>query len=133
VGGTLEHVRFGVTGEDSHMQISRELPSLAESTLGPLVDDFLAEHGLLHEAVDHWLVHPGGRGVVEGVQRGLRLSDDQVAPSIEVLSEYGNVGTPASFFVLGETLARGAPRVGEHGLMVTIGPGVTIGLMLLAW
>ena len=83
--------------------------------------------------MDHWLVHPGGRGVVEGVQRGLGLSDDEVAASMEVLSEYGNVGTPASFFVLCETLARGTPGAGEHGLMVTIGPGVTIGLMLLAW
>lgn len=132
IRGTLEHVQFGVTGADSYVQIARELPALAESALGPLVDDFLGKHGLAAEAVDHWLVHPGGRAVVEGVQRGLQLSDDQVAVSRRVLSEFGNVGTPASFFVLAETLAR-LPAGGEHGLMVTIGPGVTIGLMLLAW
>ncbi|HEU0024584.1 MAG TPA: 3-oxoacyl-[acyl-carrier-protein] synthase III C-terminal domain-containing protein [Thermoleophilaceae bacterium] len=133
VRGTLDHVRFGVTGADSHMQIDRELPVLAESALRPLVDAFLGRHELTSGGIDHWLVHPGGRGVVEGIQRGLGLSDEQVAVSTHVLSEFGNVGTPASFFVLGETLSRHRPGDGDHGLMVTIGPGVTIGLMLLAW
>ena len=30
-------------------------------------------------------------------------------------------------------IARRAPQPGERGLMVTIGPGVTVGLMLLSW
>jgi predicted naringenin-chalcone synthase len=56
-----------------------------------------------------------------------------VSVSRHVLAEYGNVGTPASFFVLAETLAERRPGLGDRGLMVTIGPGVTLGLMLLAW
>ena len=76
---------------------------------------------------------PAGRGIIEAVQRGLGLADEQVAPSFRVLSEFGNVGTPASFFVLAETLEERRPARGELGLMITIGPGVTVGLMLLAW
>ena len=133
VPDTLDHVRFGVTGGDSHMRIARELPGVAEDGLAPLVDGLLAEHGLSRADVDHWLVHPGGRGIVEGVQRGLGLSDDQVAPSVAVLERYGNVGTPASFFVLAETIAVRRPAAGELGLMVTIGPGVTVGLAVLKW
>jgi predicted naringenin-chalcone synthase len=133
VPDTLDHVRFGVTGADSHMRIARELPAVAEEGLAPLVDAMLAEQGLDRAAIDHWLVHPGGRGIVEGVQHGLGLSDEQVAPSVAVLERYGNVGTPASFFVLAETVAARHPAAGELGLMMTIGPGVTVGLMVLAW
>jgi predicted naringenin-chalcone synthase len=133
VPGTLDHVRFAVSGADSHMEIARELPALAETGLRPLVAEFLRGQGLDLDAVDHWLVHPGGRGIVDAVQRGLGLSDDQVEPSLHVLSEYGNVGTPSAFFVLQATTERRRPTTGDHGLMVTIGPGVTIGLMLLAW
>jgi predicted naringenin-chalcone synthase len=43
------------------------------------------------------------------------------------------VGTPSAFFVLRETTSLRRPTTGDLGLMVTIGPGVTIGLMLLAW
>ena len=133
VAGTLGHVRFGVTGEDSHMRISRELPAVAEEGARPLVEAFLHEHGLAPADVDHWLVHPGGPGIIEAVQRGLGLADEQVAPSFRVLSEFGNVGTPASLFVLAETVEERRPAPGDTGLMITIGPGVTVGLMLLAW
>jgi predicted naringenin-chalcone synthase len=133
VAGTLGHVRFGVTGDDSHMRIARELPAVTEEGAPPLVERFLREHGLAQADVDHWLVHPGGPGIIEAVQRGLGLADEQVAPSFRVLSEFGNVGTPASFFVLAETIEERRPAPGDIGLMITIGPGVTVGLMLLAW
>jgi predicted naringenin-chalcone synthase len=35
--------------------------------------------------------------------------------------------------VLENTIARHQPEQGERALMVTIGPGVTVGLMLLEW
>jgi predicted naringenin-chalcone synthase len=133
VAGTLGHVRFGVTREDSHMRIARELPAVAKEGARPLVEAFLHERGLAPADVDHWLVHPGGPGIIEAVQRALGLAGEQVAPSFRVLSEYGNVGTPASFFVLAETVEERRPAPGETGLMITIGPGVTVGLMLLAW
>ena len=133
VPDTLGHVHFSVTEADSHMQISRELPAIAAGELRGLVSAFLRPHGLPAEAIDHWLVHPGGRGIIEGVQAGLGLSDSQVAVSTEVLARFGNVGTPASLFVLERTLAERRPAPGELGLMVTIGPGVTVGLMLLGF
>jgi predicted naringenin-chalcone synthase len=133
VPGTLDHVRFRVTGDDSHLDISRELPALAEGAAAELVESFLRGQGLTMADIDHWLVHPGGRGIVEALQRALRLSDEQIAPSLGVLSDFGNVGTPSGLFVLARTLDERRPAAGDHALMLTIGPGVTVGLMLLAW
>ncbi|HEY6780902.1 MAG TPA: 3-oxoacyl-[acyl-carrier-protein] synthase III C-terminal domain-containing protein, partial [Thermoleophilaceae bacterium] len=133
VPGTLDHVRFAVDAEDSHMAIARELPELAALRLPRLVSDFLEAQGIEAAGVDHWLIHPGGRGIVEGVQRGLGLDAEQVAASTRVLAERGNVGTPSAFYVLAATEAERRPAPGERGLMITIGPGVTIGLMLLQW
>ena len=50
-----------------------------------------------------------------------------------MLAAHGNVGTPSIFYVLDETIRRRSPSPGSRGLMVTIGPGVTVGLMLLVW
>jgi predicted naringenin-chalcone synthase len=56
-----------------------------------------------------------------------------VATSWSVLAKHGNAGTPSIFYVLKDTIERCEPQPGERGLMVTIGPGVTLGMMLLEW
>jgi predicted naringenin-chalcone synthase len=121
VPGTLDQVRFAVSAHDSYMQLPL------------LVDELLEPRGLDRSSIDHWLMHPGGRGILEGAQRGLSLSDEQVAPSRAVLAEFGNTGSASSFFVLRATERMRDPRPGELGLMVSVGPGVTVGLMLLSW
>jgi 3,5-dihydroxyphenylacetyl-CoA synthase len=131
VSGTLGSVRFRLAADDSYMQIGRELPVLAGDRAGALVDEFLGASGLTRESIEHWLIHPGGRGIIESVQRSLRLTSEQVGVSHGVLAEFGNMGTPSSLFVLERTIDERRPRVGELGLMLTIGPGVTVGLMLL--
>jgi predicted naringenin-chalcone synthase len=131
IAGTLDAVSLAFSPEDSHLHLARELPDLAAAGLAELVADFLARSGLAREAIDHWIVHPGGRRIVECVQDVLALSRDDVAVSWEVLAAHGNVGTPSIFYVLDELARSRSPRAGEHGLMVTIGPGVSVGLMLL--
>jgi predicted naringenin-chalcone synthase len=133
IENTLGTVHFRLAADDSFMQIGRELPKLARGHLLDLAQEFLAEAGTDMDAIDHWVVHPGGRGIIDGVQRGLRLSDADVAISRDVLARFGNMGTPSSFYVLRETIARRAPQAGDRGMVVTIGPGVTVGLMLLSW
>ncbi len=133
IENTLGTVHFRLAAGDSFMQIGRELPKLARRALHDLVREFLADAGAETDAIDHWIVHPGGRGIIDGVQRGLDLSDEDVAISRDVLARFGNMGTPSSFYVLRETIARRAPQPGDRGMVVTIGPGVTVGLMLLSW
>jgi 3,5-dihydroxyphenylacetyl-CoA synthase len=133
IAGTLDAVRMQLAPDDNYLHLIRELPDVAAEGLGELVDDFLGSNGIDRGTIDHWLVHPGGRRIIESVQEALGLSREQVSDSYEVLAEHGNVGTPAIFYVMKRMLERREPRRGEHGLMVTVGPGVTVGLMLLQW
>jgi alkylresorcinol/alkylpyrone synthase len=133
IGGTLGAVSLTYSAEDSYLHLARELPDLAGAGLRRLVEDFLREHELEHAEIEHWIVHPGGRRIVENLQSALELSDEQTELSWEVLANHGNVGTPAIFYVLHDTIAQRDPQPGERGLAVTIGPGVTVGLMLLQW
>jgi alkylresorcinol/alkylpyrone synthase len=106
---------------------------LAGAGLPGVVGGFLRRHELEHTDIDHWIVHPGGRRIIENVQSALELSREDVATSWDTLAEHGNIGTPSIMYVLENTIARHQPEQGERALMVTIGPGVTVGLMLLEW
>jgi len=130
---SLDAVRFRVSADDSFMHMGRELPTIAREGSPKLVDDFLAERGLTRDRIKHWMIHPGGRGIIEGVEQGLGLSREQVQVSYDVLANHGNMGTPSSFYVLKGVSERNDPKPGELGLMLTVGPGVTVGLMLLRW
>jgi predicted naringenin-chalcone synthase len=131
IPASLEAVAMVSDAQDSYLGLIRELPDIAGANLRALVDSFLARHSLTSHMIDHWVVHPGGRRIIECAQAALGLERDAVAISYEVLADRGNVGTPSIFYVLERTIRRRFPRPGQHGLLVTVGPGVTVGLMLV--
>ncbi len=133
IGGTLGAVALSFAPNDSYLHLARELPDLAGAGLPGVVARFLGANELAHADIDHWIVHPGGRRIIENIQRALELSDGQTELAWDTLASHGNVGTPSIFYVLHDTIARRDPQPGERGLAVTIGPGVTVGLMLLQW
>ncbi|MGH2832935.1 MAG: 3-oxoacyl-[acyl-carrier-protein] synthase III C-terminal domain-containing protein [Solirubrobacteraceae bacterium] len=133
IAGTLEAVTLDFSAHDSHLRLIKELPDVAGKHLHGLVSDFLATNDLSAGEIDHWLIHPGGRRIIESVQDALGLADEHVRISFEVLANHGNVGTPSIFYVMHRTIEQRDLSPGEHGLMVTIGPGVSVGLMLLRW
>lgn len=130
---SLDAVAMRLAPGDSYLHLIRELPDVAGAHVGGLVDDFLKANGLSRPMIHHWLIHPGGRRIIECAQQALELSDEDVEVSFDVLANHGNVGTPSIFYVMDKAVQQRDPRAGERGLMVTIGPGVTVGLMLLRW
>jgi predicted naringenin-chalcone synthase len=133
IADSLDAVSMKLAPHDSYLHLVKELPDVAGAHVGGLVDDFLKDNGLRRQMIHHWLLHPGGRRIIECAQRALSLPDEEVQVSFDVLANHGNVGTPSIFYVMHETIERRNPGAGERGLMVTIGPGVTVGLMLLRW
>jgi alkylresorcinol/alkylpyrone synthase len=133
IGGTLDAVSLRFSEQDTYLHLARELPDLAGAGLAEVVERFLRRNHLGRAQIDHWILHPGGRRIIENMQAALELSDEDAALSWDVLAAHGNVGTPSIFYVLQDTIEQRAPEPGEHGLMVTIGPGVSVGMMLLGW
>jgi alkylresorcinol/alkylpyrone synthase len=133
IAGTLGAVELECSDGDSHLHLARELPDLAGAGLGEVVDRFLQRNRLQREQIDHWIVHPGGRRIVENVESALGLDQARTELSWRVLAEHGNVGTPSIMYVLRDTIEQRDPDPGQRGLAVTVGPGVTVGLMLLGW
>jgi alkylresorcinol/alkylpyrone synthase len=133
IGGSLGAVSLHADGEGSYLHLARELPDLAGAGLPAVVEGFLRRNELEHADIDHWIVHPGGRRIIENVQSALELSREEVATSWDALADHGNIGTPSILYVLKDTIERYGPEPGQRGLLVTIGPGVTVGLMLVGW
>ena len=104
-------------------------PRLMEGALGPL----LARNSLSQSDIRFWIVHPGGRRVIDTVQRHLGLSDIDLQFSNAVLRNYGNMSSATVMFVLDEVLRNGKPAPGDWGVMTALGPGMAAEAALLRW
>lgn len=75
-----------------------------------------------------WAVHPGGRTVLDAVEKGLSLPEDALTYSRDILARYGNMSSATVMFVL-ESILRNASS-GQRGCAMSFGPGVTAETML---
>lgn len=106
---------------------------LAPPIIERVLDELLPAHGLTRADVDFWLMHPGGRKVIDRVQAALGLSDAQVAVSRHILRNYGNMSSPTVLYVLNEVLQNGAAQPGQCGVLLALGPGFAAEAALLEW
>ncbi|QDT74591.1 type III polyketide synthase [Lacipirellula limnantheis] len=110
------------------MTLSPRLPDLIAEELAPWVDGWLANHGLRRSDVGSWAIHPGGRRILAAAAASLELTADQMAPSEQVLREYGNMSSPTVLFILRELQQR---RAQLPAVMLAFGPGITIEAALI--
>jgi predicted naringenin-chalcone synthase len=75
------------------------------------------------EGIDLWAVHPGGRSILDAVEKGLELPPDALAASREVLSAFGNMSSATVMFVLQRMMQQAQP--GQRGCAMSFGPGLT--------
>ena len=79
-------------------------------------------------AIDLWAVHPGGRSILDSVEKGLALPADALSSSRSVLAKYGNMSSATVMFVLREIMQRA--QSGQQGCAMSFGPGLTAETML---
>lgn len=115
--------------------LSRDLPSQALPLIESCIGKLLGEHGIAVKDVNHWIVHPGGRKILDSL--GARMCiEGRLNHSRTILARYGNIGASSLLFVLKEVMET-RPTAGSYGLIVGFGPGssegFSAGCCLIQW
>jgi predicted naringenin-chalcone synthase len=76
-----------------------------------------------------WAVHPGGKSILDAVERAFALPQGALAESREVLRRCGNMSSATILFVLRETMARRP----ETGVALAFGPGLAMEGFRFGW
>jgi polyketide synthase Type III len=106
---------------------------LAASMIEQALTRLFRRRGLSMPDIRFWVLHPGGRRVIDNVQKHFGLTNAQLRFSRTVLRNYGNMSSPTVMFVLDEVMRNGDPQPGDLGVMVALGPGMAAEVVLLRW
>ena len=121
--GTTHLMGFRLRNQGLQIVLDRELAPFVRREVVGAVTQFLEDLSLRREDVAHWILHPGGRRIIEVMSERLGLSEADLAPTEAVLAEHGNMSSVTVLFVLDEMLRAGRPRPGERGVLGAFGPG----------
>jgi predicted naringenin-chalcone synthase len=123
---TRDLITWRIRGVGFDMLLSGKVPGEIGKALAVSGGEVLGQHR--KEDISLWGVHPGGKSVLDAVERGLGLAEDALAASRQTLECFGNMSSATVMFVL-ERLMQSA-RPGEKGCAMSFGPGLTAETML---
>jgi alkylresorcinol/alkylpyrone synthase len=110
--------------------LGREVPAIAREAVPELVDALLARSGLGRDDIAHWIAHPGGPAVMEGMRVGLGLPAERLEATRRSLEQIGNLSSASVLFLLDE-FVRGRRLASDHALVLAMGPAFSAEGVLL--
>jgi predicted naringenin-chalcone synthase len=111
------------------MNLSGEVPGRLANALGePALRDKVLDGGDAAD-IEAWAVHPGGKSILDAVERGFALPQGALAESREVLRVCGNMSSATILFVLERIM----PRRPKTGVALAFGPGLAMEGFRFGW
>jgi polyketide synthase Type III len=111
--------------------LDRDIPYVIGFNVHKPLERLLERNGLDFSAIKHWVLHTGGGAVIDSVKLGLGLEEHDVRHTRSVLRDYGNISSGSFLVSLERLLAEDCVSNGDHGVIVTMGPGAQIEAALL--
>ncbi len=124
---------FRLTNTGLKIVLSRRVPSAIREHAVPALEEFLAAEGSGFDSVDHWLLHPGGRKIIESFEDVLGLGEGGLRLTRDVLAAHGNLSSATILVILDACIRRRVAEPGDTGVVVAFGPGFGSEMLLLKW
>lgn len=113
--------------------LDQDVPYVVGAHAETIIGDLLADTGLRRSDISHWIIHSGGKKVVDSVMVNLGLTRRDVRHTTSVLRDYGNLSSGSFLFSYSALVDEGVVSPGDYGVLMTMGPGSTIETALLQW
>jgi alpha-pyrone synthase len=123
---SADQITWHIGGLGFDMVLMGRVPSTITNGLPHSLDSILC--GQRPEGIEHWAIHPGGRTILDAVQKSIGLPDGMLRQSRDILRRFGNMSSATVMFVLKEMLQPGTAA--GRGCAMAFGPGLTAESML---
>jgi predicted naringenin-chalcone synthase len=109
------------------MTLSGYVPDLVKEDFDSLVIKALENASINKTDITHWCIHPGGKKILEAIEKSIALAPGSLAYSYQILKEYGNMSSPTILFVLQKILQELQEGKADATIFgAAFGPGLTM-------
>lgn len=131
--GTGHLMGWAFTSDGMRLLLSKEVTDFVKEKLRPEVEAFLRDSSVTIDRIAHWILHPGGRRILDAYRDVFGLSDKDLRWTRGSLARVGNLSSASVLFILADVMGSGKAHPGDRGLMCALGPGFASELLLLGW
>lgn len=113
--------------------LDKDVPYVLGTHAATPVKGLLDRFGLKTRHISHWLIHSGGKKVIDAIKYTVGITEHDVRHTAGVLRDCGNLSSGSFLFSYERLMKEGVVRRGDYGVMMTMGPGSTIESALIRW
>jgi len=119
---SLQQMSWDIGDHGFNMRLSHKVPVLLGRHITPFIDDLIGSRFTRDEC--NWAIHPGGKSIIQAIEKALQLPSGHAEEAWAVLSAYGNMSSATILFVLEKILEGKSQK--QWTLGVGFGPGLSI-------
>ena len=111
------------------MNLTGYVSNLIKEDFNALLQNALQSNGLTTKDITQWCIHPGGKKILEAIEKSTGIGNEKFTYSYDVLSKYGNMSSATILFVLKKILdnLQYTPTTTEQYIFgAAFGPGLTM-------
>lgn len=110
--------------------LNRSVPKHAISAIRPTFDKLLSSFRTQAICYDldvgdfNWVLHPGGRAIIDGVQQAMNLTEEQLRATRDIYKHRGNSSSPTVLAVLDKLRSMQTDK--NFVVAAAFGPGISV-------
>ena len=128
----IDMMGFRLRNTGLQMVLDAHVPDKIEKHFDQILLPFLHRNKIEIADLQHFVFHPGGKKIVRITEEVLHAMGKHIDDTKAVLKEYGNMSSATVLYVLDRYLQK-EMNAGDHGLMLSFGPGFSAQRVLLKW
>ncbi|WP_206100084.1 3,5-dihydroxyphenylacetyl-CoA synthase DpgA [Pandoraea sp. XY-2] len=122
----IDAMRFDYEEGKYSFYLDRDVPYVIGNNVEQPIRALLSRFGLKLHDIKHWIIHSGGRKVIDAIKFNLGLSSHAMRHTEAVLKDLGNLSSGSFLFSHQRLIEEDVAQRGEYAVMMTMGPGATI-------
>jgi predicted naringenin-chalcone synthase len=128
-----QHMAWDVGNFGFEMKLSSYVPDVIQGGIRKLTSEMLEKINRKINDIKYFAIHPGGKKILEVIEKELGITKKQNQPAYHVLSNFGNMSSPTVLFVLNE-IFKNLGEADHHSniLSFAFGPGLTMESILFS-